>query len=230
MEALYRPLPRVHQLLFRHGVELQHTGYLHTSVLGQINSGPPAQTGPSGSTFAVTALSGNPNITISNLAYVPNDSANPTNDQNPNSIYGDITVDYGPDGASGARLQLSVNGVSIMKGLISITYTGPVALPATTTAINNTADLTSASAESVTLSAGVSSSAGPVNGGNVTFSVLNGSGQVVGTPVRRPVVNGIASAMFTIPAGLAAGAYVLDGSYSGYAGGSISAGTRVTLP
>ncbi len=93
--------------------------YTH-QYLGQVDSGPAAATG---SQFVVTALSGNPNITLSNLTYVPNDSANPSSSLNPNSIYADITIMGVARGApSGVELQLSVNGAAVLDASVSISY------------------------------------------------------------------------------------------------------------
>jgi uncharacterized repeat protein (TIGR01451 family) len=85
--------------------------------LGQIDSGPRAAADLQ---FAVTALSGDPNITYANLVYLPNDTANPAGSLNPNSIYGDITVADGASNVSAVRLQLSANGKMVVKGLTSI--------------------------------------------------------------------------------------------------------------
>ena len=94
--------------------------YTH-QFLGQVNSGPPPAD-PSGVIKTlVTAMSGSTNVTLTNLTYVANDPANPTNDVNPNSIYGDITVTGAP-GTSSLFVQLSVNGVAAAVGTVSIAY------------------------------------------------------------------------------------------------------------
>jgi hypothetical protein len=73
----------------------------------------------------------------------------------------------------------------------------------------------SASDQSVTLSGKVVSTAGTVNGGTVTFTVYNGSGVQVGTPVSGGVVGGVATAPFTLPGGTAAGSYSILAAYNG---------------
>jgi hypothetical protein len=79
-----------------------------------------------------------------------------------------------------------------------------------TTAANAIADC-SASSQPVTLSATVTSAAGTVNAGTVTFTVQ-------GTPVTSgTVTNGAASAVYTLPAGTAAGSYPVTAAYSGSA-------------
>ena len=282
--------------------------FLH-QYLGQVDSGPAA----GADQFAVTALSGSSNVSLSNLTYVPNDTAN-HGSLNPNSIYGDINVGYGSDGPRSVRLQLSVNGTAVMKGLTSIGYTGTqapaniqitqgtpqstsagtpfattlqvkitdsgnnpvsgvtvifsapgsgasatVTAPAltdtngltTVTAAANlfagaysvtasvvgvansaTFNLTNTAATTITvnpvvglagtagvptvpLSATLSSSAGPVSSGTITFTVTNSANSQVGTAVTGTVAKGGASATFSVPQGTPAGAYTVTAAYSG---------------
>jgi photosystem II stability/assembly factor-like uncharacterized protein len=69
-------------------------------------------------------------------------------------------------------------------------------------------------AQVVTLTAAVTSTAGPVNEGTVTFTVRHG-GAVVGSPVTSGTVsNGLASVSYTLPAGTAAGTYTIDVVYN----------------
>ncbi|MFN8541130.1 MAG: Ig-like domain repeat protein [Thermomicrobiales bacterium] len=71
-------------------------------------------------------------------------------------------------------------------------------------------------AASVTLSATVTSGAGTVNGGPVTFTVKNAGSATVGVPVTGQVnASGVASATFTIPAGTPTGGYTVEASYGG---------------
>jgi hypothetical protein len=82
--------------------------------------------------------------------------------------------------------------------------------PTTTAAANALADY-NASSQPVTLSATVTSAAGTVNAGTVTFTVQ-------GTPVTSgTVTNGAASAVYTLPAGAAAGSYPITAAFSGSA-------------
>jgi len=85
---------------------------------------------------------------------------------------------------------------------------------ATTTAAATVSTSYSASSQTVALSATVTSPAVPVNEGSVTFTVLSGS-TVIGTPVTANVVNGAASATYTLPAGLADGIYTIQAAYGG---------------
>jgi hypothetical protein len=71
-------------------------------------------------------------------------------------------------------------------------------------------------AQSVTLSATVTSSAATVNGGTVAFTVFNSSNVQVGSSVVSGTVNlGTASASYTLPGATAAGTYSIHAAYSG---------------
>jgi hypothetical protein len=63
------------------------------------------------------------------------------------------------------------------------------------------------------LSADVTSSAGTVNEGTVTFTVLDSNGNTVGT-VSGTVTSGAATANFTLPAAQAAGSYTIQAVYT----------------
>jgi len=66
----------------------------------------------------------------------------------------------------------------------------------------------------VTLSATVTSSAGTVNAGTVTFTLLNGSA-VVGTPVTSgTVANGTATVKYALPFGTEASTYTINAVYN----------------
>jgi hypothetical protein len=83
----------------------------------------------------------------------------------------------------------------------------------TTTAANATTTF-SASSQLATLSATVTSGAGTVNEGTVTFTVEQGM-TVIGTPTTSgTVTNGAASVSYTLPAGTPAGTYTIDAVYN----------------
>jgi hypothetical protein len=84
-------------------------------------------------------------------------------------------------------------------------------------ATTTTADGASASfgASSVTLTAGVASAGGTVDGGGVTFTVKDAAGAPVGPPVGAGVSDGVASASYPLPAGLPLGTYRIVAAYSG---------------
>ncbi len=95
------------------------------------------------------------------------------------------------------------------------THTLTVNSAATTTASSNQTALFSTSSQNVTLSASVTSAAGTVNAGTVTFIVLNG-GTPVGTPTTSgTVTGGNASVNYVLPAGTPAGAYTIQAIYNG---------------
>ena len=106
--------------------------YTH-QFLGQVNAGPPAEDASGVITSTVTAFTTNPSLTLANLTYLPNDPANPTNDVNPNSIYGDITLTQPATNALPFLIQLNVNGVAATRGLVTIAYTGTLTTPDPTT-------------------------------------------------------------------------------------------------
>jgi hypothetical protein len=88
------------------------------------------------------------------------------------------------------------------------TLTVTSAATATTTTVANASATFSASSQPVTLSATVTSTAGTVNAGTVTFTV-QGTKVTSGT-----VANGAATAVYTLPAGTAAGSYPISAAYT----------------
>jgi Bacterial Ig-like domain (group 3) len=87
------------------------------------------------------------------------------------------------------------------------------AAASTTTAANATAVYNSA-AQTVALSATISSAAGIVNEGAETFTILSGA-TVVGSPITVSVINGAAHASYTLPAGVSLGSYTIRAVYNG---------------
>ena len=84
----------------------------------------------------------------------------------------------------------------------------------TITAANQTITF-SATDQTINLTASVTSAAGTVNEGIVTFTVKQGA-IVIGTPVTSgTITTGTASANFTLPGGTAAGTYSIEAAYSG---------------
>src|SRR5262249_47557854 len=68
--------------------------------------------------------------------------------------------------------------------------------------------------QNVSLSATVTSSAGTVNEGTETFTILSGT-TVIGTPVTVSVTAGAASASYALPPGTAGGSYTIQAVYNG---------------
>jgi hypothetical protein len=89
-----------------------------------------------------------------------------------------------------------------------------VGAASTTTAVANASATFSGSSQSVTLGAAVTSSAGSVSGGTVTFSVFNGNTQIGSSVTSGTVSAGAASASFTLPAVTAAGTYAIHATYN----------------
>ncbi len=95
------------------------------------------------------------------------------------------------------------------------THTLTVNAASTTTTGSNQTATFSSSSQVVTLSATVTSAAGTVNAGTVTFTVLNGGTPVGTATTSSTVAGGSASANYTLPAGTPAGVYTIDAVYSG---------------
>ena len=101
-----------------------------------------------------------------------------------------------------------------------------------TTAAAASASFNSAS-QTIPLSASVTSTAGTVNEGTVTFTILQGSNQI-GSSVTANVTSGAASAIYTLPANTPLGTYTIQAVYSdtgGFLGSSdISHSLTITQP
>ncbi len=135
-----------------------------------------------------------------------------------------------PAGTSGGTytLQAVYNGTASFPTSTDTSHTLTVNPAATTTAGVTAGAVFSAASQAVALSATVSSPAGTVNGGTVTFTVLNGS-TVVGTAQSASVVNGAAGANYTLPAGLADGSYTIQVAYAGSTNFTASADSSHSL-
>jgi hypothetical protein len=85
----------------------------------------------------------------------------------------------------------------------------------TTTTVSDAAAIYSPTDQSVTLTANVTTAAGTVNEGTVTFTVTDASNTVIGLPVVGNVVGGVASASYTLPGGTTPQALTITGDFSG---------------
>src|SRR5579883_2726108 len=94
----------------------------------------------------------------------------------------------------------------------ALSVTSSTASPTTTAASNATATF-STGVSNVTLTATVTSSAGTVNEGKVTFTILKGT-TVIGTATSQNVSSGKASVSYALPAGTAAGTYTIEANYT----------------
>ena len=112
-----------------------------------------------------------------------------------------------------------------------------VAAASTTVAPSSvTAAFNGSGPEPVSLSATVSSPAGTVDQGSVTFEILNGSGTEIGNPISPSVMNGVATANYLLPAGTPLGQDTIQAAYNGTpsfapslpAGGTLTIGEGIT--
>jgi hypothetical protein len=145
------------------------------------------------------------------------------------------------DGAAGAQLGFSVgvsaDGSTVLAGALGATVgtnSGQGAAyvfgPASTATTAQDASTTfSAATRSVSLHATVTSTAGPVSQGTVTFTLKHGS-TTVGTPTTSGTVSdGAASVSYPLPAGLAPGSYTIVAAYGGATNFAPSADSAHTL-
>jgi hypothetical protein len=86
---------------------------------------------------------------------------------------------------------------------------------ATTTTVSDATATFSPTDQSVTLTANVSTAAGTVNEGTVTFTVTNAANAVVGSPVVGNVSGGVATANYILPGGTTPQALTITGEFSG---------------
>jgi uncharacterized protein len=86
---------------------------------------------------------------------------------------------------------------------------------ATTTTVSDATAVFSPTDQSVTLTANVTTAAGTVNEGTVTFTVTNAANVVVGSPVVGNVSAGVATANYILPGGTTPQALTITGEFSG---------------
>jgi hypothetical protein len=106
------------------------------------------------------------------------------------------------------------------------THTLTVSGAATTTTASNAIATFSASNQNVTLSATVTSLAGTVNAGTVTFKVFQGVTQVGSSAMSGTVSSGNASATYVLPGGAAVAVYTITATYN--AGGNFATSSDTT--
>ena len=85
----------------------------------------------------------------------------------------------------------------------------------TTTTVSDVTAVFSPTDQSVTLTANVTTAAGTVNEGTVTFTVTDAGNNVIGTPVVGNVSGGVATASYTLPGGTTPQALTIKGEFSG---------------
>ncbi len=111
-------------------------------------------------------------------------------------------------------VQVVYNGTANFLTSTDSSHSLTVSQAIATTAAANAKATFSTAADSVILTATVSSSAGTVKEGTETFTIENGT-TPVGSPVNVNVVNGAASASYNLPAGTPAATYTIVASYNG---------------
>ena len=96
---------------------------------------------------------------------------------------------------------------------------------ATTTTVSNASAIFSPSNQTVVLSANVTTAAGTVNEGSVTFTVTTTSNAVVGLPVVANVSGGVATANYVLPGGTTPQALTITAGFSSTDALATSSGT-----
>ena len=134
-----------------------------------------------------------------------------------------LSINFSPvsslNGASSAVLNeavtMTTNAAPQTQSIVVSGTETPAPTAGTTTVASSVTATYSSSAQNVTLMAHVTSAAGTVNAGAVTFTVLSGAA-TIGTPTTSSTVaNGAASVSYILPAGTAAGTYTIQAAYSG---------------
>ncbi len=106
------------------------------------------------------------------------------------------------------------DGTSTFAESLPSSSTLTISAAMTTTTASNASTQFSETAQSVSLTATVTSPAGTVNAGSVIFTIMNGA-TTIGSPVSANVSAGSASASYTLPPGQALGIYTIDADYNG---------------
>jgi Bacterial Ig-like domain (group 3) len=123
-----------------------------------------------------------------------------------------------PAGVAGGSyiIQAVYNGTADFLAFTDASHVLTINAAASATAAATATATFNATADTVALSATVTSGAGTINEGTETFTILNGT-TVIGTAVTVNVVNGAAAANYTLPAGIAGGSYTIQAVYNGTA-------------
>ena len=111
-------------------------------------------------------------------------------------------------------IQAVFSGTSTLSGSSDSSHTLTISDASTTTAASSATTTFSASNQTISLSATVTSSAGIVNEGTETFTILSGT-TTVGTPPLPTSPNGAVTASYTLPGGTTVGTYTIEAVYNG---------------
>jgi hypothetical protein len=112
-------------------------------------------------------------------------------------------------------IQAAYGGGSDFVGYTDTGHDLTVNQAATSSNATNVPAVFSTSKQTISLSAAVTSPAGAVSQGTETFSLLNSSKQVIGSPVTVNVSSSAASANYSLPGNTAAGTYTIQAVYNG---------------
>ncbi|MEI6235746.1 MAG: Ig-like domain repeat protein [Planctomycetota bacterium] len=104
-----------------------------------------------------------------------------------------------------------------------------VILTTSTTVATNSTTVYGSADQNVTLTATVTSPAGIINEGTVSFDVLDGGLPVGTTAFSATLVNGVATATYVLPGGTPLGTYQIDASYDGGANYNINSDRSKSL-
>ena len=134
-----------------------------------------------------------------------------------NVIAGAASADYVlPAGLPSGTyiIQAVYNGTTNFPGFTEKTHLLTIGAAPSATAAASASATFSAVAQNVTLSATITSTAGTVNEGTETFTILDGT-TPIGVAVMVNVTAGAASAVYVLPAGTPGGTYIIQAVYSG---------------
>ncbi len=203
-------------------------GYTDTSQTLIINAAATATAAASASvTFITGAQDVTLNATITSAAGVVDEGTETFTILNGTTVIGaPVTVNVSAGAASASYalpagtgagtyiIQAVYNGTTNFLGYTDTSQTLIINAAATATAAASASVTFVTGAQNVTLNATVTSSAGVVDEGTETFTILNGT-TVIGAPVTVNVAAGAASAAYALPAGTGAGTYIIQAVYNG---------------
>jgi hypothetical protein len=164
------------------------------------------QTGRAGN-FTVTT-SGVPTPSLSESGALPSGVSFTDNGD------GTATLAGTPADGTGGTYPLTITASNGISPDASQTFTLTVQEP-TTTSASSVSTSFSSSSQSVTLNATVTSPAGAVNEGTVTFTVRNVATVIGAATTSGTVSGGAASVSYSLPAGTAPGTYTIQAVYNG---------------
>ena len=168
----------------------------------------PAGVAISGGNETFTILNGTQVIAQSSSVQVSNGSATAPFTLPGNTSAGQYLIEASYSGYTNPTTGASYLPATDISHFLTIS---PVAT--STTVTKASATFNASSSQSIPLSATVSSTAGTINEGIVTFTIYNG-GTIVGSPVIENVANDAAAGNYTLLAGTPGGSYTIQAVYT----------------